>query len=108
MGFGEGGGDELLGETDTGFEGVGAGGFEDAVVESATATEAATGLIEGEAGAEEGVDFRRGNDWQCVNRFADSEHAFDEFGEEIANFVKDEGFAFDAGKNPAAVGENFE
>ena len=52
---------KLLGKTDADLERVWAGLGEDAVVESAPATEATAGFIEGEAGTDEGVDLLEGN-----------------------------------------------
>jgi hypothetical protein len=54
--LGEGVGDDLKWETDADFEGVGSGLGEQAVVESAAAAEAVAASVEGEAGADKGVD----------------------------------------------------
>ena len=49
--------DPLKGKADADLERIGAGLGEEAVVEAAAAAEAAAAGVEGEAGAEEGIDF---------------------------------------------------
>lgn len=50
-------GDDLKRETNADFESIGTGLGKQAVIESATTTEAVSVVIEGKAGADEGVDF---------------------------------------------------
>lgn len=102
--FGKGVRDELAGETNADSEGARSGGGEHAVVEAASAPEASARGIEGEAGAEEGVDFRCGDHGQGVDGFEDSEAAGTEFGGGILNRVEAEGFADDLWKEPATLG----
>ena len=57
VGLREGVGNDLEIEADTDFDGFRAGLGEQAVVETAAAPEAAAVEVEGEAGAEKGIDF---------------------------------------------------
>ena len=61
VGLREGVGNHLEIEADAGLEGVRAGLGEHPVIETAAAPEATTGPVEGEAGAEKGIDFLDGD-----------------------------------------------
>ena len=73
VGLGKGVGDDLGIEADAGREGVRAGLGEQAVVETAAAAEAAAIQVEGEAGAEKGIDFEDRNLWSIGGGFENTE-----------------------------------
>jgi hypothetical protein len=92
--------DHLKGKADADFKGIGAGLGEEAVVESAAATEAAAAGVEGEAGAEEGVDFLNRNLGAGGGGFEDAVAS----GTEIAAGVEGEVVADDSRIDPGEVG----
>ena len=75
VGLGKGVGNDLKFETDTDFEGVRAGLGEQAVVETAAAPEAAAVEVEGEAGAEKGIDFLNGDFMSIGGGFENAERS---------------------------------
>ena len=75
VGLREGVGNDLEIEADTDFDGFRAGLGEQAVVETAAAAEATTGPVEGEAGAEEGIDFVDRNLWSIGGGFENAERS---------------------------------
>ena len=68
-------GDDLGIEADAGLEGVRAGLGEHPVIETAAAAEAAAGPVEGEAGAEKGIDFLDGDLMSIGGGFENAERS---------------------------------
>ena len=93
--------DQLPGEADADFEGVGAGGGEQAVVEPSAAAEASAARVEGEAGAQERVDVFDGGLWQVGGRFADAERAKVELFRRIGHDAEYQVVAVDLRIDPA-------
>ena len=75
VGLRKGVGNDLEIEADTDFDGFRVGLGEQAVVETAAAAEAATVEVEGEAGAEEGIDFVDRNLWSIGGGFENAERS---------------------------------
>ena len=91
---------KLLGKTDADLERVWAGLGEESVIESATATEATAGFIEGKAGTDKGVDLLEGNFGGTGGGFEQIEWA----GAEIVAGVEGEVVADDFRIDPCQVG----
>ena len=104
MGFGEGVGDDLVRETNADSSGVRSCSGEDSVIESTAAAEATAAGIEGETGAEEGVDLSDLDFGQGGGGFTDSEGARNEIVCGIDDGVKSESVAIDPRIDPAVVG----
>jgi hypothetical protein len=102
--FGEGIGNELSCETDADLLRIGAGAREDAIIETAAATEAAAAGIEGETRAEEGVDVPDGDFVESGAGFEDSEGTRREIGLRVFNAMKTQGFALNARIHPEVIG----
>lgn len=111
MRLGKGVGDELPWKTNADFQSAGAGGRQDAVVETFAASEASPAGIEGESWTEEGVDFAGGNFRQGVGGFGDAEVSTEEVGFRIFDGVESEVIAEDARVGPVdfrMVGDEFQ
>lgn len=91
---------KLFGKTNADLERVGAGLGEDAVVEAATAAETAAIFVEGEAGADEGVDFLKRDFGRIVMGFEDPEGT----GVEVAAGMEAEMVAADFRIDPFQIG----
>lgn len=89
-----------MGEADSDFEGIGSGLSEYSIIKSAAATEPSAAGIEGETGANEGVDLGNGDGGGVGDGFEDPECA----GEELAAEVKAELAGVDFREEPAYVG----
>lgn len=97
--FGEDGGDHLERVADADLEGIRTGVFQHAVVETLAASEAAAFCIEGEAGADEGVDTFHGHLRGTFRGFKDAEGA----GDEVVAFVKGKIMADDFRIDPVEI-----
>jgi hypothetical protein len=98
--FREGVGDDLEWETDADFESVGAGLGEQAVVKPAATAEAVAAAVEGEAGADESVDFVERHFRRSVSRFEDAVGP----GLESVAWMKGEVVAVDFRIDPVQLG----
>lgn len=87
----------LAGKANPDFERVRAGLGEDAIVKTAPAPEAAAAGIEGESGADEGVDFPQRN----FRRFGRGLEEIEGTGNEISTVVEGEVVAADLGIEPS-------
>lgn len=72
------------------------------IVKSTPATESSAAAVEGEPGAEEGVDVAEGDLLQAVGGFAHAEGPGDEFAGGLADGMEAEFLARDARKQPAS------
>ena len=96
-------GHDLTVETNTDFFGIRTGVGQHPVIESTAAAESTPANIEGETGAEKGVDlvdrnFRKGGGW-----LADAEGSGDQLERRILHCVKPEVIRIDARINPAVA-----
>jgi len=105
VGFGEGVGYALEGETDADFQRIGAGLGEQAVVKPAAAAEAVVVIVEGEAGTDKGVDFAQRDFRGTGGGFENAEGA----GNQVVTGMKTEVVADDFREQPGepgVVGQN--
>lgn len=94
----------LAGEADADFLGIGAGLGEDTIIESIATTEAPAIRIEGETGAEKGVDLDFRDERMGWRTFHDSKAAGSELGSGISDRVESERVAVDARVSPSDFG----
>ena len=103
MGFGKGVGDELTGETNADFQGIGTGMGEHPVIKSAAAAETSAVAVEGEAGAKESVDPVHRNLRQVGQGFLNAKCTRFEIKVGIFHGMEVQGIANDFWIEPAAV-----
>ena len=105
-----GGGDPLICEAGTDFEGVWAGVCQQAIVKPAATSESATEWIKGEAGANERIDFGNFDFWKGGVGLEDIERAELQSLGWVRHVVESQRGAGDAWEHPAevaAVGDRF-
>ena len=92
-------GDELKREANPEFVAAGSGAGEHPIVESTTAAEATAIPVEGEAGAQEGINLTDRSFWRGGRRFADAKRP----DRPIERVVERQAFTRDFRENPAEI-----